>query len=248
MSAFFRIHDGLAQEAPGSRASTLQALAMATDLPADPVVADVGCGPGPATQVLAEALPSARIVAIDLHAPFVAAVAALGLGERVTAVEGDMADLPGVLAGVGVDAVDLLWCEGAAYALGFQAALRAWAPVVRPGGCLALTDAVWLAPTVSRPVLEFWEREYPAIQPAQVRRAQIRTSPGWDRIGDFTLPAADWEAYYGPLGERLDQLRPEAADDPDLAEAIAATEEEIAVFDGGGATMVGYQFFVLRRV
>lgn len=66
-------------------------------------------------------------------------------------------------------------------------------------------------------------------------------------MGDFTLPAADWEAYYAPIRDRVAALRAEAEGDADLVAAIAATDEELAVFDGGGATTVGYQFFVMRR-
>jgi SAM-dependent methyltransferase len=251
MEGFWRIHSGLGREGPGSTASTLRALSLAMDLPADPVVLDVGCGPGASTVALASALPAARIIAVDLHPPFVDAVAeaarVAGVGDRVTPVQGDMGALGPVLAAAGIDVVDLLWCEGAAYIIGFEQALAAWAPLVRPGGHLALTEPVWTAPTVSRAVRDFWEVAYPAMQPPGVRRAQIRNAPGWDRIGDFTLPASDWAAYYDPIRVRVADLRPDSAEDPSLAEAITATEEEVAVFDGGGSTMVGYQFFVLRR-
>lgn len=257
MSASFRVHSGLDREAPGSVDSTRRALAMVTDLPPAPLVVDAGCGPGASAVDLALALPGARVVAVDLHAPFVAAVAeravAAGVGDRVVGVAGDMADLGGVLATAGVGGpVDLIWSEGAAYVIGFEAALAAWRSLLVAGGAggrggaIALTDAVWTSPTVPQAVRDYWEAGYPDIQPAQVRRAQIAPA-GFHRVGDFPLPRGDWEAYYEPIRSRVEALRPEAADDPELAGALAATEEELAIFDGGGAEAVGYQFFVMRR-
>jgi SAM-dependent methyltransferase len=181
-------------------------------------------------------------VAVDAHLPFVEEVrrraVAAGVADRVEAVVGDMAEL-GELAGLGP--FDAVWCEGAAYVLGFQEALEQWRPLLRPGGVMALTEPVWLAPTVRQAVSDFWTQAYPGMQPVQVRRAQI-LGAGYKRIGDFTLPREDWEAYYDPLRARLHDL----GDDPSVAGVVADHERELAVFDGGGADTVGYQFFVMR--
>ena len=45
---------------------------------------------------------------------------------------------------------DLIWCEGAAYIMGVEAALRAWRPLLKPGGRLALSEAAWLRPEPAR--------------------------------------------------------------------------------------------------
>ncbi|CAN5380564.1 class I SAM-dependent methyltransferase [soil metagenome] len=246
MEGFFAVHEGHEREGPGSDDSTRRALAMVTDLPADAKVADVGCGPGAQTLVLASELPEAALVAVDLHPPFVAGVQrramAAGVADRVTAVVGDMTYLPAVLQDAGHPVVDVIWSEGAAYIMGFEAALAAWAPLVRPGGAIVLSEPVWIAPTVPRLVRDFWDEAYPVMQPIQVRRAQIAAA-GLRRVGDFTLPVSDWEAYYSPIRARLDQFR----GDPAMVETVAAHDAELAVFDGGGATSVGYQMFVVRR-
>lgn len=240
--AFFRIHSGLPQEGPGSAASTRRALSLAPDLAGLVQVLDIACGPGRQTLTLADELPEAHIVAVDAHLPFVEEVrrraVAAGVADRVEAVVGDMAEL-GELAGLGP--FDAVWGEGAAYVLGFQEALEQWRPLLRPGGVMALTEPVWLAPTVRQAVSDFWTQAYPGMQPVQVRRAQI-LGAGYKRIGDFTLPREDWEAYYDPLRARLHDL----GDDPSVAGVVADHERELAVFDGGGADTVGYQFFVMR--
>ena len=240
--AFWRIHAGLEREGPGSAASTRRALTLLPDLTGAVTVLDLGCGPGAQTIVLAEALPQARIIAVDRHEPFVDEVrrraAAAGVADRVTGVVADMADV-GTLAELGP--ADLIWSEGAAYAIGFERALAAWRSLLVDGGALALTEPVWTAPTVPQAVRDFWDAAYPDLQPAQVRRAQAMAA-GYRRIGDFLLPRTDWEAYYEPLMARVDALR----HDPSAAEAVAAHDEEHAVFTAGGDRSVGYLFMVLR--
>src|SRR4029453_8920749 len=123
---------------PGDHDCTARALALARPLPAQASVLDIACGPGMQTLDLATLLPDARIVALDNHAPFLAeaqrrAVAG-GAADRIATVLGDIAALP-----VAAGSFDLQWCEGAAYILGLARALRAWRPLLRPGGRLALT-------------------------------------------------------------------------------------------------------------
>ena len=208
-------------------------------------VLDLGCGPGGQTMTLAEALPDATIMAVDLHDPFIQEVRrraeAAGLTDRVDASVADMADVSRLVD----DPVDLIWSEGAAYAMGFEDALTAWHEVLRPGGHLALSEPVWAAPTVSQRISDFWTDAYPDMQPVQVRRAQILQA-GYQRIGDFALPAADWEAYYGPLRDRVEALRG-STDIEGMDDAIAAHDEEFAVYGAGGPSVVAYQFFVMRR-
>ncbi|MGI9017853.1 MAG: SAM-dependent methyltransferase [Euzebya sp.] len=253
LNEFWRLHSGLDREGPGSEESTRRALGLAGDLGAAPTVLDLGCGPGAQSVTLALALPDAQITAVDLHEDFVAHVrrraAGAGVADRVRAVVGDMADvaqLAGLAGGAteptaGNQVYDLVWSEGAAYILGFERALREWRALLAEGGVLALSEPVWLAPGVPRPIGEFWESSYPDIQTAQTRRAQILAA-GYHRIGDFTLPRGDWDAYYDPLRSRMAELR----GDPTVASVIAAHDKELAVFNGGGAAAVGYQFFVMR--
>jgi predicted O-methyltransferase YrrM len=246
---FWAIHRGLPREGPGSAGTTRRALSLLPDVRGPVTVVDLGCGPGAQTMALAEALPEARIVAVDLHEPFVEEVrrraSEAGVAHRVEALVGDMAD---VAALARFAPADLVWSEGAAYAIGFERALTAWRPLLRDQGALALTEPVWTAMAASRPVLDFWRAAYPDLQPPGVRRAQLLAA-GYRRVGDFVLPRSDWEAYYAPIRERVAALRddPGAAGTPGLDAALAAHDDELAVFDGGGAEAVGYLFLVARR-
>ena len=114
MGAYTVVFDDLVHLGPGDSATTRNlAEQLCADLPSWSRIADFGCGVGASALVLAQSLPKARVLAVDSHAPFITrletAANAGGLGERVSAVVGDMADPPsldGVMGGF-----DLIWSE-----------------------------------------------------------------------------------------------------------------------------------------
>lgn len=222
---FFEIHRDLPREGPGSDASTRRALALvAPHLADDAYVVDVGCGPGAQTRVLAEELPNASLTAIDFHGPFLEQLrASLDDEARVEVVQADMKTWAPSRP------VDLVWCEGAAYLMGVPAALSRWRRWLRPGGLVALSEAVWLTDRPSPPVVDFW-REHPAMTDIDGCRRLVDEA-GYERLGDFVLPRSDWiDAYYAPLERRLDDLQARYADDADALAELATHRREIDVF------------------
>jgi SAM-dependent methyltransferase len=232
---FAALYAGLDLAGPGSAADSRRALAIAGT--AGPVrVLELGCGPGPASLVLLEALPEARVTGVDLDPRFVEAaerrVASAGHGARFAAVAADMGTLPFADA-----SFDLLWSEGAAYFLGVPEALRRWRRLLAPGGRLAFSEAVWLTPQPAAPARALFAG-YPAMTDVAGVRDWIAAA-GWRRLGDFVISDAAWENYYGPLGARAAAL--EADGGP--TDATRAVREEIEVRRTHG-TDYGYAFFV----
>lgn len=123
------IDAGLPREARGSEATTRPLLQPAGPLPPRSRVVDIGCGTGPATLALAR-LTGGDVTGVDVHEPYLARLRTdadtARIGERVRTLGAPMADLPLPDA-----SFDLLWAEGSAYVLGFDAALRAG----RGAGC-----------------------------------------------------------------------------------------------------------------
>lgn len=245
---FFEVHRDLPREAPGSTRSTRRALALVAerlDPGAIQWVVDVGCGPGPQTLDLAAALPGTRLLALDVHLPFLHDVArraaAAGAAARITPVCGDMRRLP-----VASAAADLIWSEGAAYVMGVPPALAAWREALRPGGCVAFTDAVWLRSDVPAEVAGFWAAEYPSMTDRDGVVAWIEAA-GFEALPPFVLPASDWlEGYYGPMGARLDILEERYAGDPAARAVLEGSREEIAFYRQHG-DCYGYAFFVAHK-
>ena len=141
---------------------------------------------------------------------------------------------------------DLIWSEGAAYLIGFEYALSRWAPLLAPGGKIAVSEATWLQETRPVPAMQFWAAAYPDMQDVKSNLKALRRQ-GLEPIDHFALPQEDWlGSYYGPLKENIERLRSKAADWPELAEAISATEQEIAMYEDYGDSY-GYVFYVARK-
>jgi len=243
---FFDVHRDLPREGPGDHASTARALALARPLPAQARVLDIACGPGMQTLDLAALLPDARIVALDNHAPFLVEVqrraVAGSAADRIATVLADMAALP-----FPAGSFDLLWCEGAAYILGLARALRAWRPLLRPGGRLALTEAVWLRPDAPEPLRRCWAADYPAMGDVESCR-RIAGDCGYALLGDFVLPeSAWWESYYTPMQERLEQAAPRYVGDAVAEAVLRACREEIETYRRFAA-YYGYVFLVMTAI
>lgn len=237
-SVFWRAHAGLPREAPGSEETLRLLLRLAGPLPERPRVLDVGCGTGPASVPLAR-LTGGVVTAVDAHRPFLETLEErareAGVADRVRAVEASMEALP-----VPPGSVDLLWCEGAAYVMGVDAALAAWRPLLAPRGVVVLTEAEWLTPSPAAGARAFWEPGYPAMRSTAGNVAAFQAA-GWHVQATYVLPESDWQAYYGPLAARLERLRAEGVPE----EALAVVGEEIGVRAAHGVDY-GYTGYVLR--
>ncbi|MET8687014.1 bifunctional class I SAM-dependent methyltransferase/N-acetyltransferase [Streptomyces sp. NPDC004732] len=238
--AFFALHHGLPRQGPGSDATTRRLLSLAGALPERPRVLDLGCGPGRAALLLA-AEAHAEVTAVDLHEPFLdelrAAAEARGLTGSITTVNADMGELP-----YPDGSFDVVWAESSAYGIGFDTALRAWRRLLAPGGVLVLTECEWTAAEPSAAARAFWEQHY-ALRTGEAN-VRAATGAGYAVLGVHPQPESDWAEYYGPLAARADAADPDA---PGMAEALAATREELAMRRAHG-TDYGYTGYVLRPV
>lgn len=242
---FFELFESLPRQGPGNRACAARALALCHGLPPSPAVIDLGCGAGGQTLHLAE-LTSGTIVAVDSHAPSIerlrATVASRGLAERIRPVVGDMAE-----PGLPPASFDLVWSEGALYNIGIESALRVCRGLLRPGGCLAFTDAVWRRENPPPEVKAIFEDDYPAMGRVPDVLAAIERC-GFSLVGHFTLPdEAWWDDFYTPMELRIAELRGKYEDD---AEAMAVLDQlaQEPEMHRRYADYYAYEFFVARRV
>ena len=241
---FLDVQRGLPRQGPGDAQSTREAIALCRDLPEHPAVLDIGCGPGLQTLVLAEALDG-PITAVDLLQEYLDGLtrraAAAGLAGRIEVLAGDMTKLP-----FPDRSFDLVWAEGSAYIMGFEAAFRAWRRLLKPDGCIAVTELTWLQDDPPAEAVDFFRQEYPAMTTLDANLASLGAC-GYDLLGQFTLPdAAWWDDYYTPLAAKLPDLKRRYADDPMALTVVAMTEREIDMRRRFGEAY-GYVFFVARK-
>jgi SAM-dependent methyltransferase len=244
MTVFWDIHSGLPREGPGNSACVARALEMAQPLPVSIDVLDIGCGPGGQTMDLALLLPGASIVALDAHRPFLQELerraSIHAVLDRVQTLCGDMREMS-----FAPESFDLIWCEGAAYFVGLETALRSWSSLLKPGGKLALTEVVWLRPNPPDAVTAHWS-DYPEMRDIDAVRAIVEAST-FRRLGDFVLPeAAWWDNYYTPMEARLPRLREKHRNDPEALRTIADAQREIDIYQGY-SSFYGYLFIVLQK-
>ncbi|HEU4427930.1 MAG TPA: class I SAM-dependent methyltransferase [Myxococcota bacterium] len=239
---FWRLHDGLPKQGPGSDASTLRALSLAGPLPSGPRVLDLGCGTGRQSLTLARET-GGHVSAVDVWAPSLAVLreraAAAGLAARIETVQQSMGALD-----LGARTFDLVWCESAVYTIGFDAALRAWRPLLAPGGALAISELAWLRSEAPPGARRFWAGGYSAMR-AHEENLRALEAQGYALLGSFTLPDADWEdGYYTELARRIPAMRTQYQE-PEARGVLDATEEEISVFRDREASFA-YVFYVVR--
>lgn len=242
---FFELYESLPRQGPGNRACAARALALCRDLPPAPAVIDLGCGVGGQTLHLAE-LTSGTIVAVDSHAPSIerlrATVALRGLAERIRPMVGDMAN-----PGLPPASFDLVWSEGALYNIGIENALRVCRGLLRPGGYLAFTDAVWRTENPSPEVKAGFEGDYPAMGRVPDVLAAIERG-GFSLMGHFTLPdEAWWEDFYTPMEMRIEALRGKYKDDDEALAVLDQLAQEPEMHRRHSDDYA-YAFFVVRRM
>jgi SAM-dependent methyltransferase len=250
MDAYTVVFDQLAYLGPGDSAATRNLVKrLSPDLPPGSRVADFGCGAGASALVLAQCLTKARVLAVDSHAPFIARLettaSANGLGERIRAVVGDMADPP-ALDGVAGE-FDLIWSESAIYSMGRTNAFNCWRPLLKPGGWLVFSDIVWQCGPAARSdkASEFWASEYPDITTATVVMDEL-TAAGFLPLDPVLSSRKAWSNYYEPLRKRLRQLRTGGNHPQALINVMAGFDREIDVYDSAGDN-VALSFFLARR-
>ena len=250
MNAYTVVFDRLVHLGPGDSATTRNLVErLRSDLPSESRVADFGCGVGASALVLAQSLPRAHVLALDSHAPFIArletAASARGLGDRLSAVVGDMADPP-PLDGV-VGGFDLIWSESAIYSIGRANAFAYWRPLLKPDGWLVFSDIVWQCEPAARSdkASAFWAMEYPDITTAADVVDEL-IAAGFNPLDPVLSGRETWSNYYEPLRDRL-RLLMERGDRPQaLINIMAEFEREIGIYDCAGDD-VALSFFLARR-
>jgi SAM-dependent methyltransferase len=220
------------------------ALAYCRDLPSLPSILDLGCGAGGQTMHLAE-LTSGHITAVDRHEPAImrlqATIAQRGLSHRVRALVADMAN-----TGLPAASFDLVWSEGALYNLGIDRALTTCRSLLRPGGYLAFTEAVWQREDPPAEVREGFDLDYPGMGWTPGVLASLDKC-GFDLVHYFTLPdEAWWDDFYTPMQRRMQELRCRYASDTGALSVLSQLEREPELHRIY-SDYYAYVFFVARR-
>ncbi len=234
------------RQGPGGERETLRAIELSGLAgKRDLQIADIGCGTGASTLVLAREL-DAHIAAVDFLPEFLDRLRdrarRAGYDERITTHPVSMETLP-----FAPGSLDAIWSEGAIYNMGFEQGLVAWREFLRPGGILAVSELTWLTERRPAEIEAHWRAEYPGVDTASAKMAVLERC-GFSPVGYFVLPEECWLAnYYRPLQDRFPAFLAGHGRSDAARAVVAAEEEEIRLYERYGA-FFSYGFYIARKV
>jgi ubiquinone/menaquinone biosynthesis C-methylase UbiE len=235
----------LERQGPGSPEVTIKALSFVDNLTTESRIADIGCGTGGQTRVLAAHAPG-RITGIDLFPTFIdlfnSQAKKANLQDRVNGIVGSMDNLS-----FQDEELDLIWSEGAIYNIGFERGLRQWRRFLRTGGHIAVSEASWFTEERPAEIDAFWQDAYPGIDTIPNKVAQVQKA-GYLPVATFILPENCWTGhFYAPqVAARETFLKKHAGNK--TAEEFIANERHEAELYGKYKDFYGYVFYVGKKI
>lgn len=190
------LHENLERQGPGSVEMTRKALSFLDRLNANARVADMGCGTGGQTMVLAQHI-GGKITGLDFFPEFInhfnENVKKHSVAERITGVVGSMDNLP-----FQKEEFDLIWSEGAIDNIGFEKGLRYWRDYLKIGGYVAVTCPTWFTDERSDEIENFWSDAGCKLD-TMGSNISILQKAGYIPVATFALPDNCWtENYFIP--------------------------------------------------
>ena len=233
------------RQGPGSPEMTLRALSFIDNLNENSQIADIGCGTGGQTMVLAENAPG-NVVGLDFFSDFIDLfnqnAQDRNLQNRVKGIVGNMENLPFC-----DEQFDLIWSEGAIYNVGFERGLNEWRRFLKPNGYIAVSEASWF--TAERPaeIQNFWDISYPEIDTIPKKVAQMQNA-GYIPVAAFILPENCWiENYFVPLIPVREKFLRKYAGNKSVEEFIAWEKREAELYQKYKA-FFGYVFYIGKKI
>lgn len=232
------------RQGPGSPEQTLKALSFIDGLHENSKVADIGCGTGGQTMVLAQNIQS-EIIGIELWPDFIDKFNKNArnnhIQDRVKGMVGNMESLP-----FQEEELDLIWSEGAIYNIGFERGMKEWWKFLKPGGYIAVTENTWFTDERPAEIQEFWHVAYPEIDTIPNKLAQMQKA-GYLPIATFVVPETCWTDYYAAMQGIHESFLTKYKGNKTAEEFIGYQRHEAALYDKYKA-YYGYVFFIGKKM
>ena len=234
----------LERQGPGSREETIRALSFIPGLSNRTKIADLGCGTGFQTMVLAEKT-EATITALDLFAGSIdklnARAESLGLQERVRGIVGSMDDLQ-----FQDEEFDIIWSEGAIGNIGFERGLAHWKRFLKKEGYVAVTYESWFTDERPAEIEKWWTDAVPGISTI-AHNISIMQKTGFIPAAAFVLPETCWtENYFAPQKARHEEFLKKHPGNKTAENMIAFMRREAELYTKY-KSYYGYVFYVGRK-
>ena len=240
------LHKSAKRQGPGGDAESEKALSLAMIEQGTPLkIADIGCGTGASTLLLARLL-EAQITAVDFLQDFLEVLKGraenMALSDKISTCCCSMDNLP-----FGDQEFDVIWSEGAIYNIGFERGAKDWNRYLKVGGRLVISEITWL--TADRPseIQEYWDEEYPEIDTASSKIGVLERN-GYAPIGYFVLPEHCWlENYYRPMQNSFEDFLNRHGNSEKARAIVEAENREIELYEKYKAHY-SYGVYVARKL
>lgn len=239
------LHIGLERQGPGSSEMTLKALSFIDNLNNISRVADLGCGTGGQTMILAQNL-TGKITGLDFLPDFINLfnenAKRLNLQDRVTGVVGLMDDLP-----FQKEELDLIWSEGAISGIGFEKGLTYWKDFLKKDGYVALTYESWFTDKRPAEIEKWWVSNVPEISTIGDNILTMQKT-GYVPVAAFILPEKCWtDNYFVPRDAAGKALLQKYAGNKSVEDFIANMSYEAELYSKFNQ-YYGYVFYIGKKI
>jgi SAM-dependent methyltransferase len=224
------LHKNANRQGPGGDEETEKALNLAAvNRDAHLKIADIGCGTGASTLVLARRL-NANIIAVDFLQEFLDVLESKaeveGLSEKIKTLCCAMDSLP-----FEDEAFDVIWSEGAIYNIGFKKGVIDWNRYLKTGGLLVASEISWITNTRPSEIQKHWDNEYPEIDLASSKMSILEKN-GYSPIGYFALPEHCWlDNYYRPMQGSFKDFLERNGNSEEAHAIVEAEAREITLYE-----------------
>lgn len=240
------LHKGASRQGPGGNIETERAIELAGLSRTAPLkVADIGCGTGASTLILARML-NAEIASVDFLQDFLDVLETRarseGLAQNIAPLCASMDQLP-----FQDEELDVIWAEGAIYNIGFEKGIIDWKRYLKVGGLLVASEITWI--TESRPteIQEYWDNIYPEIDTA-ASKIKVLEQNGYSPIAYFVLPEHCWlDNYYDPIRSSFDSFLGRNENSEQARSIVESERQEIALYEKY-KSYYSYGVFIARKV
>ncbi len=239
------LHKRAKRQGPGGDEETRKAVDLARLDSSTPLkVADIGCGTGASTMMLARLL-NAQITAVDFLPDFLEVLKgntkSEGLTEKINPLVCSMDNLP-----FNNEEYDVIWSEGAIYNIGFEKGIKDWKNFLKPEGILVVSEITWITDTRPSELEKHWVNEYPEIDTASAK-ISILENNGYSPVAYFVLPEHCWlDNYYRPMQNSFAEFLRRNGNSESAQAIVAAEENEIALYEKY-KTNYSYGVYIARR-
>jgi len=244
LSIIYDYFSSAERQGPGSPEITLKALSFIVGLTEKSKVADIGCGTGGQTMVLAHNIPC-EITGVELWPDFVSqfnkSTQNNNMHDRVKALVGNMENLP-----FQEEELDLIWSEGAIYNIGFKRGLEEWRKFLKQGGYVAVTENTWFTEDRPAEIQEFWEKAYPEIDTIPNKLAQMQKA-GYLPVAAFVVPETCWTDYYSVMQATQESFLTKYNGNKTAEEFIGYQRYEAELYSKYKA-YYGYVFYIGKKI